>query len=218
MIYQRVSATRAFLRPFRPSFKNLRHFLFLFFLVFLPLNTALANFAVDKSWEEHLESQRRVLQEQIANDPEVIKLIALANEKNARYTPKEIMEIDQQWQETEGVDLFVVSLITNDLAEKLKAFQKKHRTLVEIFITDQRGLLIASTNKTSDFFQGDERWWQEIYELKDPKGFWGDVAYDESALAEAVPLYLAIFDDKQQEVLGFLKAVCSKNKILRRPF
>ena len=30
-------------------------------------------------------------------------------------------------------------------------------------LTDAKGAVIAATNKTSDYFQADERWWEEAY-------------------------------------------------------
>lgn len=183
-------------------------------LLFLPFKGAFADLETPQEWQHYLEAQLRVLKEEMSLNPEVIQSVARANQGNAHFTQEEIVKIDQQWRQTEGVDLFIVSLITNDLADKLKEFQKKHRSLVEIFITDQRGLLIASTNKTSDFYQADEDWWQKAFQLNNPDGFFGSMEYDESALVEGFPFYLVITDERHA-VIGILKAVCGKNKILK---
>lgn len=195
---------------------------FLSFLLFtalavLPLRTLSAQDETLQEWTPYLESQLLALKKDITLNPDVIRSVAQANQTNAHFSLKEIAEMDRQWRGTEGVDLFIVSLITNDLADKLKEFQKKQGSLVEIFITDRKGLLIAATNKTSDFYQADEAWWRETVERNNPKGAFGGSEYDESALVEDIPLYLVIRGE-QQEVIGVLKAVCEKNRIPKGAF
>jgi len=182
-------------------------------LIFLPLNTALAKDDKNQGRQTHLEAQLSALRQGISLNPEVIRSVVKANLENVHFTPQEITAIDQQWRKTEGVDLFIVSLITNELADQLKEFQEKQGGLAEIFITDQKGLLIASTNKTSDFYQGDELWWQEAFLRNDPNGSFGNREYDESALVEDIPLYLVIRGERS-DVIGVLKAVSVKDKIL----
>lgn len=167
--------------------------------------------------QRYLETQLRGLRGMFVEDPEVIREVLRANAENAHFTPKEIMKIDHEWRQTEGVDLFIVSLITNELADRLKAVQKNQREIVEIMITDQRGLLIAATNKTTDFYQADEAWWQEAFQRNDPHGYAGAMEYDESVLAKATPLYLVIRDAKQS-VIGVVKAMWVKNNIFRRDY
>lgn len=167
------------------------------------------------AWQTYLQEELRLLREEITESPDVIKRVHDANAGNAKLSLKQILTLDKNWQQTEGVDLFISTLLNNGLARKLKEFQKTHRSLVEIFITDERGNLIGSTNKTSDYYQGDETWWQETYQAADPAGFMGSVEYDESTFTHAIPLYLPVFDVTSRKVIGVLKAVSSRKKMLR---
>jgi len=42
----------------------------------------------------------------------------------------------------------------------LRAFRELYPYHIEVFVTDAKGALVAATNRTSDYYQGDETWWQ----------------------------------------------------------
>lgn len=197
-----------FLNNFKPAF--------LFFSVFITFTPE--TFPVDSeghpsAWEKYLHGELESLRKEIAEDPRVISWVLEANAANMKLSGKQIQVLDKNWIRTEGVDLFISTFLTNGLAETLKEFQRNHRSLVEIFMTDERGNLIGSTNKTSDYYQGDEAWWQEAKQSRNPAGFLGRAEYDESAFAYSVALYLPVFDTDRQKVIGVVKAVSSRKKV-----
>ena len=53
-------------------------------------------------------------------------------------------------------------------------------------ITDVKGRLVAATNKTTDYHQADERWWQHAFRQGTGASYVGDIVYDESAEIYAV--------------------------------
>ena len=65
-----------------------------------------------------------------------------------------------------------------------------------------------TTNKTSDYYQADEAWWTETYANGLGKSLFGAIEYDESALAEAIPIYVPITDPDTGSAIGVMKAVC----------
>lgn len=74
----------------------------------------------------------------------------------------------------------------------------------EIFFTDRHGLVVAASNRTSDFVQADESWWQRAVET----GTAQDVAeFDESAGAVAIGLAARIEDPATGQHVGVIKAV-----------
>jgi len=80
----------------------------------------------------------------------------------------------------------------------------KNENLAEIFFTEKNGLVIASSNITSDFVQRDEDWWQNA--KRDSLSV-GDPAIDESANTFAVDFSQAILDPFSEEFLGVIKMV-----------
>lgn len=129
---------------------------------------------------------------QWAADPIVRTSISRAN---ARPRPMSVIkEIDELWQTTVGIDDFMRSLLTNECAERLKTLRSSLPEISEIFVTDASGANVAMTNKTSDFWQGDEpKFLNGLTPGK--RGYHVDlVGFDESIQAYAVQIAVPIQD------------------------
>jgi PAS domain S-box len=77
--------------------------------------------------------------------------------------------------------------------------------MAEIFLTDLYGGLVAASNKTSDFYQADEKWWQYAYNNNRGDDFFGEVELDESSGKIGSAIAIPIKDDAGR-ILGVLKA------------
>ncbi len=139
----------------------------------------------------------------LVKSPSFVTELKKMNEENSVIDISEIHKRDTTWKSQEGITPFMKTLMVNSLAKELIAFQEKHPEFMEIFITDKRGSNVAQTNKTSDYFQSDEDWWQQTVS---DASFHGEIEYDASAKAEGIPLYFSIRDDSG-EVIGVVKAV-----------
>ena len=118
----------------------------------------------------------------------------------------DIEQLDQQWRAADAADNngdpLVVSVLDNSLSSGLHRFQKEFPQHVEVFLTDQQGVSIASTNRTSDYYQADEEWWQTAYK----EGiFIGQPEYDDSSKTVAINMATAIQPDGSDQVVGILR-------------
>lgn len=77
----------------------------------------------------------------------------------------------------------------------------------EILITDQHGLLVAATGKTTDYVQSDESWWQAGWAGGRGATLHGGVEFDASSGVQAIPLMTPLRDTNGLAV-GVVKAVC----------
>jgi len=152
--------------------------------------------------------QKKELVKNIAQDPQLIRLVREANLKNQALSDSDISRLDERWQQTEGIDDFIKPFITNDTALLLVAFQDENDVFSEIFVTDKKGLIIGETNKTSDYYQSDEEWWVQTFNEGMGREFFGEIEYDESSRSEAIPIYVPVVDPDSKEVIGVIKAVC----------
>lgn len=152
--------------------------------------------------------KKKHLVKNMAQDPQIIRLVRQANKENQNLSDSEISRLDQRWQQTEGIDDFIKPFITNDTALFLVTFQEKNDVFSEIFITDKKGLIIGETNKTSDYYQADEEWWVQTFDEGKGREFFGEIEYDESSRSEAIPIYVPVLDPDSGEVIGVIKAVC----------
>ena len=154
-----------------------------------------------------LENKIELLQN-IAKDPRIIEKVKISNYNNRNLSLSDILKIDEKWRETEGVDDFIKSFLTNETAQYLIASQEEHDEFVEIFVTDKKGLIVGETNKTSDYYQADEQWWIKAYNQETGKTYYGKIEYDESAMAESIPIYIPVIDPGINRAIGVIKAVC----------
>ncbi len=134
-----------------------------------------------------------------------------AYEANYKYTGKsesqirdEIAALDTKWRAGDITDPLIQRVLNNSMSKELKEFQEIAPQHVELFITDQYGANIASSNLTSDYYQADEDWWQAGYNGGKGAIYISQPELDESsntyALLIAIPLI------HEGEVVGILRS------------
>lgn len=132
------------------------------------------------------DSQREqaiAVAKQIAADPAVV---AGVKAQNAKKMPlAEIQEIDKAWMATKGIDGRMKGLMENACAKAVKHVQARHKEIAEAFVMDDQGANVCMTNKTSDYWQGDEDKWQQSF-----KGGQGAVFVDKPKFDESAQAYL----------------------------
>lgn len=144
-------------------------------------------------------------------------LLEAAETSNARYgtssenTLNRLKGADEEWVETRGASQFAIDLVASETSRFLRNVQSLSPTYTEIMLTDGQGALVAATNITTDYYQGDEAWWQDAYGNGTTGTIYvSDVQYDQSAgdnaFEIAVPLRRRIGDD-ELAVVGVLKTV-----------
>lgn len=76
---------------------------------------------------------------------------------------KEIRRMELQWVGTGNKDESLKKYMSNPVAMYLLDIKKQTDEYAELFITDSRGVLVASTDKTQYLYFGNEDWWQTAY-------------------------------------------------------
>jgi GAF domain-containing protein/HAMP domain-containing protein len=136
----------------------------------------------------------------------VVQAAALEASSAAPLSQADITRLDEQWRTADAAgnnaDPLVASVINNQTASELQGFQKHFPQHVEVFLTNTQGLSIASTNRTSDYLQADEEWWQVAY--KDGS-FIGQPEYDSSSKMIAIIMAVTIRENGEGRVLGVLR-------------
>jgi sigma-B regulation protein RsbU (phosphoserine phosphatase) len=107
------------------------------------------------------------------------------------------------------------ALLQNELALQMQAFMRKNPYFAEIFITDKMGRLIAATQKTSDYWQADEAWWQAAILLDEHMLNLEGLNYDESAQVYSIDITLPLHQTTAtgREIVGVIKAVLDASPI-----
>ncbi|CAK0756029.1 diguanylate cyclase [Gammaproteobacteria bacterium] len=115
-------------------------------------------------------------------------------------TQSYIDHMDQDWisKRTPATDLFK-ELAANPLSREISKMATLHNRgtspgpFGEIFITNRWGAVVSLNNRTSDFRQDDEYWWQAAKEsMKHGGVYLAPLAYDESSESWDVALAIAL--------------------------
>ena len=135
-----------------------------------------------------------------------------------RFTQQELLrniqEIEEQWQAMDPEkSRFLQNILENSASQFLRDYNRVAATLREILVTDVYGRLVATTNKSSDYFQADEQWWRNTYLEGSGSRFISDFKFDESANVYGIEVAEPIKDPSTQAVLGIMKVIVDRHEI-----
>lgn len=142
--------------------------------------------------------------------PSVIEAVEAANQtyggRDQADLDAEIAVLDQAWRDEDpSIESLVHNVAKNETSAYLQAFLQAFPEEVEVFVTDLQGLNVAMTDRTSDYLQADETWWQGAYNNGQGAVYLSNVEYDESAEVWAIDIGIPIFDREGQQVIGVLR-------------
>ena len=150
---------------------------------------------------------------------DIQQVLENANRLMEQKTDREsyIDKRDAEWRAAAGDTntAFMRGMLQSRVSRDLKALRDKlnqgygHVVFPEIFITDRYGANVAQTNRTTDYRQNDEEWWQQA---RDDGLYLGHVEFDSSANMYATDVALRI-DDESGGFLGVIKVVLSLTEV-----
>jgi hypothetical protein len=134
------------------------------------------------------------------NDESVVHAVQMQNQRHVAMD--EILKLDRDWIRGTVSEDLVKSLMDSRCALKLKDLAKEIPSSLEAFVMDDQGALVCMTQKTSDYWQGDEPKWIDSF-----KGGAGETVvskreYDQSTKSTLVHVSVPIME--QQKAIGVL--------------
>jgi hypothetical protein len=122
-------------------------------------------------------------------------LIAAVKEQNAKgMTLDAIKKTDKEWMAATGVTPFMQAMMENSAAKELKKLESSKPYFDELFLMDNQGANVAMTNKTSDYWQGDEDKFTESFKGGQGAIHIGKVKFDKSSQAYLVQVSVPVVD------------------------
>jgi anti-anti-sigma regulatory factor/HAMP domain-containing protein len=118
-----------------------------------------------------------------------------------------LAELDKEWASAPDDSILVRGHVTASAeADTLRAYRELFPENFELIIADRRGGLVAATERTSDYNQGDEEWWQ----VAANGGLYiGQPELDESAGLMGMIIAVPIRNSETGEVLGVARSTYS---------
>ncbi|MEP6895209.1 MAG: hypothetical protein ABI986_06345, partial [Chloroflexota bacterium] len=96
--------------------------------------------------------------------------IELANSSYAGDTKtiqRDIQQLEQKWQAADAAnndqDPLVAKVLHEESSSELQEYRRTFNENVGVFVTDQYGAIVASTNRTLAYDHANEDWWQAAY-------------------------------------------------------
>lgn len=139
------------------------------------------------------------------SNPALIEAIKLQNAEHADLTEDAIIALDQKWRAEAGnnggplIDKLLSAPVSNWLLEQQ---QETAGFVTEVFVMDNKGLNVAQSVQTSDYWQSDEAKWQQTYAVGPDALHISEVEFDDSTGFYQAQGSLSIADPETGEAIG----------------
>ena len=166
---------------------------------------------------EYIISERIAEVEKLASLPQVKEVLRLKN-KEYRAQPqsvaeKKVMKFDAEWIESGGRNDFASGILNSEFSEFLREYQRTApERYGEIFLTSRMGTTVAMSGTLSDYFQGDEQWWNESFSNGKGRTFLDYRGFDKSVGTLILGVVVPVMDGS--EVIGIIKVNYKIKEIL----
>ncbi|MCG8565441.1 MAG: cache domain-containing protein [Desulfobacterales bacterium] len=131
----------------------------------------------------------------LAQSRVIISAVRTANAKNQSL--ESIKAMDAQWKNTPGIVDYMQAMMESECGRYLRKIQDSDAYYAEIFVMDNQGANVAMTDKTSDYWQGDEAKFQKAFNQGQGAVFVDQVEFDDSAQAYLVQVSVPVMDGNQ---------------------
>jgi hypothetical protein len=121
-------------------------------------------------------------------------LVGAVKAQNARKVPAaEVQRIDKAWI-AGGEAALVKQVTTGPCADRLRQLVAQHPSFGETMLMDDQGALVCASEKTSDYWQGDESKWQRSFDGGKGALFIDRPRFDDSAVANLAQISVPVVD------------------------
>jgi hypothetical protein len=172
-------------------------------LLFCTFSAALA--------EEAPQKIKDMAQKLAAYGKEPIIVAAVKAENAKGKTLDQIKALDTKWMATPGVADYMKALMESECGKFLRTLQKSAPYYAEIFVMDNLGANVAMTDKTSDYWQGDEAKFQKSFNGGAGAVFVDAVKFDDSAQVYLVQVSVPVWDG--DKVIGAITIGLDVDKV-----
>lgn len=150
--------------------------------------------AVEKAPQKIIDFANSTLKK-LGTDPIIVAAVKAENKKGK--TIEQIKEMDKKWINHAGIADYMQAMINSECGKYLLQIMESQSFYAEIFVMDNQGANVAMTDKTSDYWQGDEAKFQESF-----KGHihFSDVEFDDSSQTYIVQISIPV--KSKNKVIG----------------
>jgi hypothetical protein len=145
----------------------------------------------------------------IGTEPIIVAAVKTENAKGK--TLNQIKELDKKWMATPGIVDYMKALMENECGKYLRKIQASAPYYAEIFVMDNLGANVGMSDKTSDYWQGDEAKFTKSYNGGKGDIFIDDVKFDDSTQNYLVQISVPVKDG--DKVIGAITFGINVDKV-----
>lgn len=149
--------------------------------------------------------------------PNLEPMLIAANKKTHGLSQQEINARDKKWMRAfaENDYGYSIGLVDQPMSAELREIKKQSQDMItEVIVTDNRGLNVAISDMTSDYWQGDEEKFTNVYGKPANTINFGNISYDESTKRFQLHLSVPLYSEQKLEPLGVMIFGIDVEKVL----
>ena len=145
----------------------------------------------------------------LGTEPVIVAAVKAENAKGK--TLDQIKAMDEKWKAAPGIKDYMQALIDSECGRSLGKVLDSQPYFAEIFVMDNQGANVAMTDKTSDYWQGDEAKFKKSYNGGKGAVFVDEVEFDDSTQAYLCQVSVPVIDG--DKVIGAITIGVDVEKI-----
>jgi hypothetical protein len=150
-----------------------------------------AVFAGEKAPQKIIDLANTTLA-QLGSDPLIVQAVQAENKKGKSLD--QIQTMDKKWQTDAGITDYMKAMMDSELGKHLRTIQSSKPYYAEIFVMDNQGANVSMTDKTSDYWQGDEAKFKNSFNNGQGAVFVDEVEFDDSTQTYLVQVSVPVKD------------------------
>ena len=148
-------------------------------------------------WKKRVKGKLPEMQSWASNK---VVVEAVKNENAKNKSLADIKAMDQKWKSSKGIPDFIKNFLTNECGQYLTKVKKENSFVGEIFVMDNKGAIVAESDKTSDYWQGDEDKWQKSFNGGNGQVFIDKREYDRSSGIYMSQISIPVLDENKKTI------------------
>jgi len=128
----------------------------------------------------------------MGHDKTIVKAVKAQNKKG--MTLREIQITDGAWKGARAMLGIQEELMSNDCAKAAQALLESQPYIMEIFVMDNQGANVCMTDKTGDYWQGDEGKFVNSYDGGTGSIFVDEIELDDATRANVSQVSVPVID------------------------
>jgi signal transduction histidine kinase len=158
----------------------------------------------------------------VAQSREVRNTIKKANQAYEKMSVSAVLERlshgEENWrlnQESVSIQKPFIGVKDTHLLEDFIRHNVENPAYISFQITDEKGALVASTSRYSDYRNANKTWWRMAYALGGKETYVGDLYFHEKANIYTIDMAMAITEKGYEEPVGILKVEYNIQEFLK---